>query len=87
MIALALHLAYLKPKDLPSACKPDLSTITDRVCLQKMESTDLSLKDRLIAIEDREINAMIEAILRMYDAVTRYQPLLELQDRERKVRA
>lgn len=78
--AVAKHLASLRPKDLPSTLRHEFTAVSDRLCLGRTLEQHASVKQRLEALDDEEVGAMIGTILHIYDAVTRYQPIQTAED-------
>lgn len=75
--AIGLHLICLRPKDLPAASRAEFASVIDRLCLGRvLEQKNASVKRMVDAIDDCEVAAMVASILSVYDAVTRYQPIL-----------
>jgi hypothetical protein len=73
--ALTESLIYLRPKDLPAACRKDLRALVDASSIEQAKGMSKNLAAKIRVVSDREANAMAKTILRLYDTVTRYQPL------------
>ncbi|WP_019139878.1 hypothetical protein [Noviherbaspirillum massiliense] len=74
-LAIAEHLVCLRPKDLPSAWRAEFASVINRLCLRRVVEQDASVQRMVEVLDDAEVGAMIASILRLYDAVTRYQPM------------
>lgn len=73
--AVAKHLVCLRPKDLPSECRPEFTFMIDRLRFASVRKRDASIKQLIETLREEEVDALIGAILHLYDAVTRYQPI------------
>jgi hypothetical protein len=73
--ALTESLIYLRPKDLPAACRKDFRDLVDASSIEQAKGMSKILATKIRVISDREANAMARTILRLYDTVTRYQPI------------
>lgn len=73
--AIAGHLACLRPKDLPSAWRGEFTSVIGRFCLAQVQEQAASVKRTVETLDDEDVGSMIGSILRLYDAVARYQPL------------
>jgi len=73
--AIGDHLVCLRPKDLPSTWRPEFTLVIDRLCLGPVRKKEVEVRRIVGALDDDEVDAMIRSILRLYDAVTRYQPI------------
>jgi hypothetical protein len=79
--ALKLHLSRLDAQDVPSEIRTEFARLMAGVdCADGKGGTD-GIQSNIDAADSREIASMINAIIKMYDAVTRYQPLLKDADR------
>lgn len=74
-VAIAEHLICIRPKDLPMALRQEFASVIDHLCLGRVLKQDASVRRMAEALDDKEINVMIDTILHLYDAVTRYQPI------------
>lgn len=73
------HLICLRPKDLPATSRAEFAYMIDRLCLGRVQ--ELGSVQRMVdAIDDHEVAAMVDTILRIYDAVARYQPIPAIED-------
>jgi hypothetical protein len=75
-LAMALsEILSLRPKDLPVACRTEFCSLSSRlsVCHTTKKNPDLAM--RIKEMNEQEVHAIAHTLLRLYDAVTRYQPL------------
>jgi len=79
--AYRLHLSRLNAKEMPAEVRDDFAALTANITRFPAAKNECRIKNTIDAIEDHEIVAMINSIIKMYDAVTRYQPLLSKADR------
>jgi hypothetical protein len=82
--AYRLHLSRLNPKEMPSEVRDDFAALAANITRCPAARHECSIKNTIDAAQDHEIAAMINSIIKMYDAVTRYQPLLSKADRSEK---
>ena len=75
LAAAMTDIATLRPKDLPGEVQHELSDAMDRVCLGRVQEQGATITIMIDAMHERDVQLVIEAILNMYDAVTRYQPI------------
>jgi hypothetical protein len=74
-LACSEHLTRLSKKDVPAEIRDEfVKVLTGAVRNKGHDRT--AIMENLSSIEDREVYGMINAIVRMYDAVTRYEPIL-----------
>lgn len=75
--AIAEHVVCFRPKDLPSTWRPEFTTVIGRLGLElrPVRKQAVSIRRTVDALGDEEVSVMIHCILRLYDAVTRYQPI------------
>lgn len=78
--AIAEHVVCLRPKDLPSPWRPEFASVIDHLCLGRVLEQDASVRRMVEALDEKEVGAMIGSILRLYDAVTRYQPIQTVEE-------
>jgi hypothetical protein len=69
------HLTRLSKKDVPAEIRDEFVKVLTGVVRNKGHDRS-AIMENLSCIEDREVFGMINAIVRMYDAVTRYEPIL-----------
>jgi hypothetical protein len=74
--AYRLHLSRLTPREVPQEIRDDFTALATAITRRPAATGECRIKNTIDAAEDREIVSMINAIIKMYDAVTRYQPLL-----------
>lgn len=79
--AYRLHLSRLSPKEMPAEVREDFAALTATITRCPADKHECRIKNTIDAAQDHEIAAMINSIIKMYDAVTRYQPLLSKADR------
>lgn len=75
LAAAITDIATLRPKDLPAEVRHELSDAMDRICLGRVQEQGATITLMIEAMHDRDVQLVIDAILNMYDAVTRYQPI------------
>jgi hypothetical protein len=78
--AYRLHLSPLSPKDIPAEVRDEFIALSRRITREHGGPGECSVKKTVEAAEEREVVSMINSIIKMYDAVTRYQPLLRHSD-------
>ncbi len=72
--AYKLHLMQLTVKDVPSEIRDDFDRLA--IAIRRCSAREAgSLKRIADNVDDKEVASMIDSIIRMYDAITRYQPL------------
>ena len=69
-----LHLSQLRKKDLPQEIRNEFSAMAMEIDDGKRAGHDLPAIGA--AMSDERINVLMNGIVNMYDAVTRYEPLL-----------
>jgi hypothetical protein len=70
------QLVHLSKKDVPAEIRDDFLRILTKA-VRNAERVDAhSIVENLADVEDRDVIGMINTIIRMYDTVTRYQPIL-----------
>lgn len=74
-LAISEHFICLRPKDLPLTWRPEFTSVIDRLCVNRVLDHDVSIRRMVRTLNDEEVGAMIGSILRLYDAVTRYEPI------------
>ncbi|MDB5823840.1 MAG: hypothetical protein JWR21_2544 [Herminiimonas sp.] len=70
------HLVRLSKKDVPAEIRDEFLKLLTGAVRNKEKADRSSIMENLSGIEDREVYGMISAIVRMYDAITRYEPIL-----------
>lgn len=70
-----IDLATLKAKDLPIEIRQEFLAAMDYVCPNCVQEQGASMELVINTLKDAEVNVIVQSILGMYDAVTRYQPL------------
>lgn len=73
--AVSAHLSYLRAKDLPSTWRDEFVSVIGHFDLGQVKRQDAAVKRVVETLDDVDVGTMIGSILRLYDAVTRYQPL------------
>jgi hypothetical protein len=73
--ALTECLIYLRPKDLPAACRKDFCALVDASSVGQAKRMSNAIAAKIHSANDREADAMASTILYLYDTVTRYQPV------------
>ena len=69
--AIAEHLVCIRIKDLPLAYRAEFATLIDRLCMGRVLEPNMSVRQMLDAIDDKEVTAMTASIISLHDAVTR----------------
>jgi cation transport regulator ChaB len=77
--AYKLHLMRLSKKDVPAEIRDQFASLQDDISRCAAREGECGVKNTLNAMSDDEIKRMINSIIHMYDAVTRYQPILSLK--------
>lgn len=72
-VAIAAHLACIRIKDLPVACRADFAALLDRLCMGRILEQNTSVRQMLDMMEDSEVTAMAATIVSLYDAVVHSQ--------------
>jgi hypothetical protein len=75
--AFSHYLLGLKPKELPPEIRTDFIRLMQWVA-QHRKSGRSALSGTFEQAKDTEVTSMIRLIIDMYDAVTRYEPILPL---------
>lgn len=75
LAAAMIDLATLKAKDLPLEIRQDFIAAMEYVCHNRIQEHGASIELMITSMKDDEVNIMVQSILNMYDAVTRYQPI------------
>lgn len=70
------QLAHLSKRDVPAEIRDEFLKVLRGAVRNRDRADKLSILENLSSIEDGDVIGMINAIIRMYDAVTRYQPIL-----------
>jgi ABC-type Fe2+-enterobactin transport system substrate-binding protein len=70
------HLTRLSKRDVPAEIRDEFLQLLTGTVKNRDQSDRSSIMETLSSVEDREVYGMINAIVRMYDAVTRYEPIL-----------
>lgn len=82
--AYAEQLAYLGKKDIPKEIRDDfLKVMNLTLCAGGPDKR--AIMEGLSAMGDAEITGAINTIIRMYDTVTRYEPILAATDIHRLI--
>jgi hypothetical protein len=88
--AFSRYLLGLKPKELPPEVRTDFVRLVQWVT-EHRKSGRSALSGTFEQAKDTEVTSMIRLIIDMYDAVTRYEPILALScsssGRRRSIRA
>jgi hypothetical protein len=71
----------LSKKDVPAEIREQFAGLQDEISRCPAKEGECGVKNTLEAMSDEEIRIMITSIIRMYDAVTRYQPILSLTEK------
>ncbi|MDB5841822.1 MAG: hypothetical protein JWQ23_3774 [Herminiimonas sp.] len=80
--AYKLNLMQLDQKDVPKEIRDEFSQLTRNIGRFPVQEGECIIKRTVESLEDNEIELMIDSIIRMYDAVARYQPLPRQQQRQ-----
>ena len=75
LAAAMIDLATLKAKDLPIEIRQEFVAAMDYVCHSPNQEQGTNMEFIIAALKDADVNIMVQSILGMYDAVTRYQPI------------
>ncbi|MGV3742205.1 MAG: hypothetical protein ACO1NO_07840 [Burkholderiaceae bacterium] len=75
LTAAMIDLATLKAKDLPIEIRQEFVVAMDYVCHSGIQGDNPSLELVISRLKDADVHIMVQSILGMYDAVTRYQPI------------
>jgi hypothetical protein len=75
LAAAMIDLATLKAKDLPIEIRQEFVFTIDYVCHSRIQEPGTSVELMISTMKDAEVNTIVQSILNMYDAVTRYQPI------------
>jgi hypothetical protein len=78
------YLSRLGAKDVPAEIRVEFAALVAHMERGHAKIGECKIKKNVEAAEDRDIVSMINSIIKMYDAVTRYQPLLKNADRGEK---
>jgi hypothetical protein len=70
------QLAHLSKRDVPAEIRDEFLKLLTGAVRNRGQADQRSILENLSGIEDGDVIGMINAIIRMYDAVTRYQPIL-----------
>ncbi len=76
-----MHLMRLSKKDVPAEIREQFERLQDDMNRGPAKEGECAVKNTLNLMADDEIRLIINSIIRMYDAVTRYQPILSLKDK------
>lgn len=75
LAAAMTDLATLRARDLPIEIRQEFIAAMDYVCHDRIQEHDATIVHMIDSMKDAEVNVMVQSILNMYDAVTRYQPV------------
>ncbi|MDB5763036.1 MAG: hypothetical protein JWQ21_2031 [Herminiimonas sp.] len=76
------NLAHLSKKDMPSEIKDEFVKLSKNISSGMEQDGECKITKTVNSLDDKEVAAMINSIIRMYDALTRYQPILHMHQRE-----
>ncbi|MDB5761994.1 MAG: hypothetical protein JWQ21_989 [Herminiimonas sp.] len=74
------NLVWLRPKDLPGEVRNHFIRLLELLNPGRRKHDVASLQRRIDVLADDDIGALIEAVVDMFDAATRYEPLLRSPD-------
>jgi hypothetical protein len=74
--AMAGHLVCLRPKELPAEVRQKFAALIDDMCHGRVQEKSASVRRMIEGLDDHEVDRMSDSIIRIYDAVARYQPIL-----------
>lgn len=74
--AIEENLLLLRLKDLPPEVRKDYAKLVDDLCLGRVQENGATVKSMVESVDDAQVTEMIDSIINMYDAVTRYEPIL-----------
>jgi len=74
LAAAITDLATLRCRDLPSEIQPELAAILDKVCLGRIQEQGATVHAMVDAMDERDVEFVVDAILAMYDSVARHEP-------------
>lgn len=72
----------LKQKDLPAEIRISFAELTQNIVLYPTQDVHGIVRSKVDSLDDGEIGSIIHSIIDMYDAVTRYQPMISPDARE-----
>ena len=78
------YLSRLGAKDVPAEIRAEFAAMVENMERGHARPGECKIKKNIEAAEDRDIVSAINSIIKMYDAVTRYQPLLKNAERGEK---
>lgn len=74
--AFTKYLHGLRPKDLPLEVRKDFAKLKEDIHINGGYKALDKVTDKFESIDDANVGLMIDSIIDIYDAVTRYQPIL-----------
>ncbi len=74
--AFTKYLHALRPKDLPLEVRKDFAKLKEDIHINRAYNSPDKATDKFESIDDTDVGLMIDSIIDIYDAVTRYQPIL-----------
>lgn len=69
------HLVDLKPKDLPAEIRSEFAKLMRDFSIGSPRIEKNTLASTIEALQEAEITAITASVIRMHDAITRYQPI------------
>jgi len=75
------HLMHVSPKDMPTEIRQEFLRLATRFTPGQTAKNQCIISHTVMQMDDQEIAATIYAIINMYDALTRYQPIPKLSER------
>jgi hypothetical protein len=78
------NLMRLSKKNVPVELRSEFAKMVLELERRPAKYNECTIKNTVDAMDEKEVVAMINSIIRMYDAVTRYQPILGNSERDRK---
>ncbi|MES2535873.1 MAG: hypothetical protein V4632_08375 [Pseudomonadota bacterium] len=70
------NLMRLAKKNVPVELRSEFTRLVQEIERRPAKYNECTVKNTVDAMDEKEVVAMINSIIRMYDAVTRYQPIL-----------
>ena len=71
--SIAQHLACIRIKDLPDACRAEFAALLNQLCTGRILEPNMSVRKMLDAFDNEEITVMRASILRLHDAVAQHK--------------
>lgn len=71
--AVAQHLACIRVKDLPGACRAEFAALLDWICTGRILEPNMSVRKMLDTFDDDEIAAMHALLLRLHDTAAQHK--------------